>query len=80
MILFILILIGMSIVALPQMKINKKYTNIYSSMVSTPYSGAENLFLAHIYHGISIQRYETYVGLPDQYPTPSVKFIDNLGI
>lgn len=78
-ILSILILTGMGIVALPQMKINKKYIGVYSPIISTPYQGAENLFLAQLYNGMSIQRYETYVGSLDQYPLPSVKFIDNSG-
>lgn len=80
MILFISILIGMSIVAFSQMEINKKYTGIYSPMISTPYHGAENLFLAQVYDGISIQRYETYVGPLEQYLSPAVKFIDNAGL
>jgi len=73
--------IGFTVVALPQMIINKKHSGIYSPMVLTEnYSdGSQNLFLMQLNWGITNSKYETYVGEEGHYSSPGVRFTDKTG-
>lgn len=77
----IIITIGASIVAFPQSIINKKHNDTYSPKVMTEVlgDGEQNLFLMQLNWGITFSKYETYVGLDEQYSWPGVKFRDSTG-
>ena len=74
--------IGVSIVALPQCLINHKYLGEYSPKVFTEqWSGySHSLQAQQIYWGLTFPRYETFIGNPKIYPSPTVFFEDIIGV
>lgn len=75
-------LIGITIVALPQVSINQKYYGINSPKVMTEQysSGEGNLFIKQLEWGLTYCKYETYVGENNQYSSPALKFEDRTGL
>ncbi len=75
------VLIGVLLMSVPQCAVNKKYTGTWSPKVYTEqYSGySNNLQNLQVYWGLECERYETYAGDPDVFPTPSVNFRDGIG-
>ena len=75
------IIIGATIIALPQMAINNKYTHKFTPRVITEqYNGYERgLELSQIYWGISQSRYETCLADESEYPSAKINFCDPIG-
>ncbi len=75
------ILVGSFLLALPQCFINNKYVNAFSPKVYTEqlFSYSNDLQAWQVYMGITIPRYETYVGDLNDYPTAGVRFEDEVG-
>jgi len=71
-----LILLGALIASAPQMLINHRHSGTWSPFVS----GTSDLTHARLTGGLLIQRTETYVGPPTQYPRPLVNYLDPFGI
>lgn len=74
-------LIGMFILAIPQMLINGQYTGQYTPAVLTNtytnYSGSLELY--QVYEGISKLRLESYVGNHSYWPRDNILFNDIVG-
>lgn len=75
------LIIGMSVVALPQTILNAEYYNDYLPRVHTEvlYGGDHNLQAQQVFWGLTMARYETYVGDNDIYKYASVVFEDQVG-
>lgn len=78
----IAIIVGIGIVALPQCLINHKYIGEYTPKVLTEQlSGySSSLQAQQIYWGVTLPRYETFVGGSEMYPTAPVYFDDSVGV
>ncbi|SDU92342.1 hypothetical protein [Pseudomonas vancouverensis] len=68
---------GAFLIALPQMAINKRIHNIASPLVFATVEG-KSLMATQLFWGITVQRYETYVG--KDTPAPSIYYRDPAGI
>lgn len=80
LLLIISLLLGIFLVALPQMIINKYNFNVISPMIQTElfYNG-QSLYLMQLSWGITTQKYETNINL-NIYPEYGVHFYDPLGL
>ncbi|MGO5029162.1 hypothetical protein [Candidatus Agathobaculum pullicola] len=72
----LMLLLGVLCAGMPQAWINMQTDGSYSILVNTGESGG--LFTSQLQWGLSVQRYETYVGLGET-PYPGVAFGDNVG-
>lgn len=70
---------GTILMAFPQMLINNNVHNEFTPKVITQTDNKDNLFVAQLQWGISRTRYETYMGKTENYPSPSVNFINETG-
>ncbi len=75
----LLALVGVVVCAIPQMIINERLYNILSPFVIAEPDGNNNLFIIQLRTGISVPRYETFVGDAAEYPNPGVYFENVLG-
>ena len=77
----LLMLLGASIVMLPQCVINRKWVGEFSPKVYTAqlYNYSHALQMQQVFWGISYPRYETYVGDTSYFPEYAVHFIDDVG-
>ncbi len=75
------LLFGLGIAACPQCLINKEHIGVYSPKVYTEqYTDyKKSLQAEQVLWGLSVSRYETYIGNAEQYPTPGVFFDDPIG-
>lgn len=73
------ILLGMILISIPQSYINNQYYQTLSPKVYTESYSGNNLFSYQLYSGLSMQRYETFVGDSSEYPQPSMVFSDGVG-
>lgn len=71
-------LLGMYIVSVPQQIINENYYENPSPLVITGKS-ADGLFVRQLEWGLSMSRYETYIGDKAYYPKGGVRFINEAG-
>ncbi len=75
-------LLGVAIVAFPQSIINYNHIGDISPRITTErfselyYPNSENLQEQQVFWGVSLPRYETYVGPAEHYGTPAVRFYD----
>lgn len=76
-------LVGYFVTALPQMMLNQKYNDSFSSKVMTEKFYGEDLTLTQLYWGLTYARYETnvesLVGSTINYPSVRVVFVDEIG-
>lgn len=72
--------IGVALLSIPQIIINRNCFGISSPMVQTALGGKSNLFVAQLEWGIIHPRYETFIGDPAVYPIPSVSFEYRAGV
>lgn len=81
--LIILVISSYFITALPQMQINEKYNDKFSSKVITEKFLGNDLSLTQLFWGIEYARYETdvesIVGNPVTYPVLGVRYVDQKG-
>ena len=73
------IVIGVLIVAYPQMCVNKKYNDTYLPFVPTENYSTVDLKNWQIAQGLTVDRYETFAGR-DSVQTPGMRFDDKAGI
>lgn len=71
--------VGVILLAFPQMLINSNLYKEFTPKVITQTDNKDNLFVAQLQWGISRTRYETYMGEAENYPSPSVNFINETG-
>jgi hypothetical protein len=71
------ILIGLILVYIPQIAINKSQFGTLSPFVQTQRSIGNDLFMLQLGSGIEIQKYETNIG--KNYPVAPVNFLDKQG-
>lgn len=73
--------VGIALIALPQCLINYQYIGSFNPKVYTEqlYDYSSDLQLNQVLWGISIPKYETYIGAPSGYPNAGVRFIDPIG-
>lgn len=75
----ICILVGILICGIPQSMINQELYGSRSLLVNTSNMEGGSLFNFQLTSGITMQRYETYVGSEDGYPKPKFIFEDEAG-
>lgn len=68
----VLVLGGALAVSLPQMAINQHQGEGWSPTLPA----ASKLAVGQLRYGLLLQKYETYVGRPEQYPRPEVYYVD----
>ena len=73
------ILIGFFVVSIPQVMINQVNFNSSTPMVITTEGDKDNLFIAQLEWGLWITHYETFIGEPEEYPSPQMVFTDKTG-
>ena len=73
------IVLGVLIVAYPQMCLNKKYNDTYVPFVPTVNFGTVDLKKWQIAQGLTVDRYETFAG-KDTVQRPDMRFDDKAGI
>jgi hypothetical protein len=74
----ILFLLGSFLVIIPQMLINKKHNNTYSPFIQTSKFFGKDLYTSQLYWGLTVHRYETFVGDPLEYASPAVSFNEDI--
>lgn len=79
LLILISIVAGVVICGLPQAGINQKLYGNFSIAVDTSNMEGGNLFNFQLSSGITMQRYETYVGSEDRYPKHKFIFEDEAG-
>ena len=74
-------IVGFGCMSIPQCIINKHYEGFFSPKVYTENCSIEGVSLQTIQlvMGIKYPRYETYVGLEEDYPDVRVMFVDDTG-
>ena len=70
----LLLIGGMTVILFPQYLINSTHFNKHTPLVSS-----QGLFFKQLTWGMEMQRYETFVGDKNDYPSASVRFIDSKG-
>lgn len=78
--LYCAILVGIGLSAYPQLKINMNQHNRKTIAVITDDLNGGELFTSQLYMGMLYDRYETYVGPEDIYPSAPMNFIDRSGV
>lgn len=73
------IMAGVLSCGIPQARINQKHHNSFSIAVDTSSMEGGSLFNFQLTSGITVQRYETYVGPEDGYPKHKFIFEDEAG-
>lgn len=76
----VLIIVGAMTCAFPQFIINRQLHNQNSIAVITSQFNGGSLFNDQLYMGLFTQRYDTYVGDLNEYPTVQLSFIDSNGL
>lgn len=67
-------IVGMALAALPQIIVNQNLNRRFSLAVPT-----DNLMLDQLSWGMKWCRYDTYIGDPSEYYSPSMYYIDSIG-
>lgn len=80
--LFAACLLGACLIAIPQCVINHQYVGVFSPKVYTEalYGYSHDLQMQQVFWGLSVPRYETYIGDTAVYPNPGVNFTDPAGV
>lgn len=75
------LVLGMLVLAIPQMMINHEYIGKYSPKVYTEQHNnyGKNLQVGVVYGGVLYSARETYIGAEEDYPLNGVKFKDVVG-
>lgn len=73
------LILGIYIIAFPQMKINYKYFQTYSPQVQTAWNFGEDLTMWQLKQGITIDRYETFIGSIEEYSNAGVVYRNIIG-
>lgn len=70
------LLVGASLVLVPQLRINQTHFQVSSPWVLAHFVDEENLFVKQLFWGLSTQKYETNIG--ENYPSAAVVYEDPL--
>lgn len=70
------LVLGASLVLLPQLRINQTHFQVRSPWVLARFVGEENLFVKQLFWGLGTQKYETNIG--ENYPSAAVLYEDPL--